>query len=231
MKSALKFVMALTVTILLMLAFRALVFTVYTVRGTAIEPAYKDGDRVLVNRWSYGLRTGGGGMFAYSRWAERRAEKGELVVFNCPQDTLRPVRRREVMAYYCTGVPGDTARAWSAALALPCRGEAVAVTKDNIELISHIYNRYEGRTAGIRSGQLYVDGRRKDCAVFKYDYYWLAPTSPDGRRDTARGMLVPDNHVIGRVVLKITPTRNKTGTHHKNDLTPTPTLPKGGSLK
>lgn len=209
MNNALKFVMALTVTILLMLAFRALVFTVYTVRGTAIGPAYNDGDRVLVNRWSYGLRTGGGGMFAYSRWAARRAERGELVVFNSPLDTLRPVRRREVMAYYCKGVPGDTARAWSAALALPCRGTPVAVTRGNIGLISHIYNRYEGRTAGIRGGRLYVDGKPADCAVFKYDYYWLAPSNPDGMKDGMAGVLVPDNHVIGRVVFRLTPIRKR----------------------
>ena len=54
MKHALRFVMALTVTILLMLAFRALVFTVYTVRGTALEPCLVDGDRVLVNRLAHG---------------------------------------------------------------------------------------------------------------------------------------------------------------------------------
>ena len=224
MNNALKFVMALTVTILLMLAFRALVFTVYTVRGTAIEPAFNNGDRVLVNRWSYGLRTGGGGMFAYSRWAERRAERGELVVFNSPLDTLRPVRRREVMAYYCKGVPGDTARAWSAALALPCRGEAVTVTKENLGLINHIYNMYEGRKARIWGGRLYVDGMAADCAVFKYDYYWLAPSNPDGMTDSMTGMLVPDNHIIGRVVLRLYKAPQPSQT-------PTPTLQKGGSLK
>ena len=68
MRSALKFVMALIVTILLMLAFRALVFTVYTVSGSGLEPCFVSGDRVLVNRWSYGLRTGGGPYFRYTRW-------------------------------------------------------------------------------------------------------------------------------------------------------------------
>ena len=131
------------------------------------------------------------------------------MVFNSPLDTLRPVRRREVMAYYCTHAPGDTARAWSAALPLPCRGTPVTVTRSNIGLISHIYNRYEGRTAGIRGGRLYVDGKPADCAVFKYDYYWLAPSNPDGMKDGMVGVLVPDNHVIGRVILRLTPIRKR----------------------
>ena len=84
MKFALKFVMALIVTTLLMLAFRALVFTVYTVRGTALEPCLVDGDRVLVNRWSYGLRAGGYGPFGYARWIGSQVERGDLVVFNNP---------------------------------------------------------------------------------------------------------------------------------------------------
>ena len=224
MKSALKFVMALTVTILLMLAFRALAFTVYTVRGTALCPAFNNGDRVLVNRWSYGLRTGGGATFGYARWAARPAGRGELVVFNSPEDTLRPVHRRKTMAYFCTAVPGDTVRAWSAALALPRRGEAVAVTKENIGLICHIYNRYEGRTADIRGGRLHVGGRAEDCAVFKYDYYWLAPSCPDGFKDGTTGALVPDNHIIGRVMTRLYKSPQP-------DQTPTPPLPKEGSFK
>lgn len=107
------------------------------------------------------------------------------------------------MAYFCTAVPGDTVRAWSAALALPHRGEAVAVTKENIGLICHIYNRYEGRKADIRGGRLHVGGRAEDCAVFKYDYYWLAPSCPDGFKDGTTGALVPDNHIIGRVMTRL----------------------------
>ena len=152
MKCALKFVMALTVTILLMLAFRALAFTVYTVRGTALEPAFSDGDRVLVNRWSYGLRTGGGKMFRYVRWVARPVERGALL----------------------------------------CR----------------IYNMYEGRKADIRRGRLYVDGRRTDCAMLAYDYYWLEPSRQGAAQAGVKGMLVPENHVVGRVVVRVWPLPN-----------------------
>ena len=132
MKSALKLVLALTATTVLMLAFRALAFTVYTVKGTALEPYFADGDHVLVGRWSYGLRTGGAATFGYARWAARPVRRGELVVFNSPADTLRPVHRRETMAYYCTAVPGDTVATAEGGFVVPGRGIMVCVTEENM---------------------------------------------------------------------------------------------------
>lgn len=51
MSDWLKFVIALAAALVLMLAFRALAFTVYTVDGKGLQPLYIDGDRLLVNRW------------------------------------------------------------------------------------------------------------------------------------------------------------------------------------
>ena len=229
MKSALKFVMALTVTILLMLAFRALAFTVYTVRGTALEPAFSDGDRVLVNRWSYGLRTGGGKMFRYVRWVARPVERGELVVFNNPADTARPVSRRNAMAYYCKGVPGDTVRAGNATLVVPGKGRHITVTAGNIALLCRIYNMYEGRKADIRRGRLYVDGRRTDCAMLAYDYYWLEPSRQGAAQAGVKGMLVPENHVVGRVVVRVWPLPNPPEGGNDDGNSPSPTLPREGA--
>ena len=58
MRSSLKFLMALGIAFVAMLAFRALVMTVCTVDGQGLEPWFQAGDHVVVNRWSYGLRTG-----------------------------------------------------------------------------------------------------------------------------------------------------------------------------
>lgn len=201
MKNALKFVMALTVTILLMLAFRALVFTVYTVRGSALEPCLVDGDRVLVNRWSYGLRTGDGRLFRYSRWIGGRVGRGDLVVFNSPMDTLRPVHRRRTMAYYCTGVPGDTVAVGKKRIVVPGRGVVVSVTPANAGLICYIYDKYEGRRASVSGGKLYVDGRQVDCATFANDYYWLSSGRRSDRSDSRYFGPVPETFIVGRVVM------------------------------
>lgn len=201
MKHALKFVMALTVTILLMLAFRALVFTVYTVRGTALEPCLVDGDRVLVNRWTYGLRTGDGRLFSYARWIGGRVGRGDLVVFNSPADTLRPVHRRETLAYYCTGVPGDTVTAENGRIVVPGKNVAIGVTPANAALIAYLYGKYEGRNARVSGGQLYVDGRRIECATFANDYYWFSSGRRSDKSDSRCFGFVPETFIIGKVIM------------------------------
>lgn len=198
MKIALKFVMALTVTILLMLAFRALVFTVYTVRGTALEPCLVEGDRVLVNRWSYGLRTGGG-MFDYARWAASPVERGDLVVFNSPADKAAQTAMRKVLAYFCTGVPGDTVMAFGARIVVPGKSVPCRVTEANMKLLCLLYNRFEGKKAEVIGGKLFVDGKPERCAMFNNDYYWFSSGRSDDVSDSRSFGFVPETHIIGKV--------------------------------
>jgi len=101
MRGTLKFLVALVVSLVAMLVFRALFFTVYSVGGPGLEPAFETGDRVLVNRWSYGLRTGGEGLFSYDRLCRQSVEKGDYVAFD---DSLG-----RVFIGRCTALPGDTA--------------------------------------------------------------------------------------------------------------------------
>lgn len=209
MNNALKFVMALIVTILLMLAFRALVFTVYTVRGTALEPCLVDGDRVLVNRWSYGLRTGGGGMFNYARWAAAPVERGDLVVFNSPADTAEHVAVRRVQAYFCTGVPGDTVRAFGVRIKVPGKHEPCRVTGANARLLCMLYNRFEGENAEVIGDKLIVNGKETRCAMFKNDYYWFSSGRSGDTSDSRSFGLVPETHVIGKVQMLLYSTDNR----------------------
>ena len=97
----------------LMLAFRAVGLTIYSIGGNGLEPHFIAGDRVLVNRWSYGLRVGGGekGLFGYGRLWRQAVERGDMVAFEHPQSG-------DVMVCRCKGLPGDT---------LDVGGEAVVV--------------------------------------------------------------------------------------------------------
>lgn len=105
MSDWLKFVIALVSAVALVLAFRALAFSVYTVEGNGLQPVYINGDRLLVNRWSYGLRVDGNGMLPYSRMLRKRISKGDIVVFDLPDDSITG----EFIAR-CKAVPGDTLR-------------------------------------------------------------------------------------------------------------------------
>jgi signal peptidase I len=100
MRGTLKFLCALAVAFLVMLAFRALAFTIYTVPGSQFEPTFKAGDCVIVNRWSYGLRTGGSGLFGYDRWCRQQVEKADWVAVN---DSMG-----RILIGQCKAQPSDT---------------------------------------------------------------------------------------------------------------------------
>lgn len=100
MRSTLKFLCAFAVAFVAMLTFRALIFTIYTVPGSTLEPDFKAGDRVMVNRWSYGLRTGGDGLFSYGRLCSQPVSKGDIVAVNDSAGN--------VLIGRCTALPGDT---------------------------------------------------------------------------------------------------------------------------
>lgn len=103
MNQTLKFLLALAVAAVAVLAFRALVVTMYTVEGNSLGPLFKVGDRVLVNRWSYGLRMGGGRLFRYGRVARQGIGRGDIVAFESPADSIGGV-----FICRCKAVPGDT---------------------------------------------------------------------------------------------------------------------------
>ena len=101
MKGAVKFIGAIAVALVVMLAFRSLVMTVCNVDGKGLEPVFQEGDRVVVNRWSYGLRTGEkGSLFDYGRICRQEVKKGDFVAF---EDSLG-----KVLICRCIGLPGDT---------------------------------------------------------------------------------------------------------------------------
>ena len=84
-----------------MLAFRALVMTVCTIGGNGLSPQFLEGDRVVINRWSYGLRTGKkGGLFDYGRICQQKVEKGDFIAF---EDLYG-----RIYICQCAALPGDT---------------------------------------------------------------------------------------------------------------------------
>ena len=105
MRSTLRFLQSLAVALVLMVAARALVATVYTVETTDMEPYFEEGDRILVNRWSYGLRTGvDDQLFSYARVLRQPVRRGDLIAFDDPTDSTGT----RVLMACCKALPGDT---------------------------------------------------------------------------------------------------------------------------
>ena len=101
MKGTLRFIIALAVALVTVLAFRALVMTVCTIEGDGLSPQFIEGDRVVINRWSYGLRTGEkGSLFDYGRICRQKVKKGDFIAF---EDSVG-----RILICQCTALPGDT---------------------------------------------------------------------------------------------------------------------------
>ena len=71
-----------------------------------MENSLYQGEKVLVDKWSYGWRI----PFTASHFLPERAQKGDIVLFNnpVPNDKGTPVFARELFISRCVGIPGDT---------------------------------------------------------------------------------------------------------------------------
>lgn len=104
MKQLLKAVLIAAALVVLIKVFS---FTSCTIPSTGMENSLLRGERVIVNKWSYGLRLPLMGMTGYHRLAARGVERGDIVLFNNPAGK-GTIDRRELFINRCIGLPGDT---------------------------------------------------------------------------------------------------------------------------
>lgn len=109
MKRNLKWIIALAGAIVIVLLLRGFAFTSCLIPSAGMENSLFRGERILVNKWSYGLRLPLMSIFSYHRWGERKVKKEDIIVFNNPASTTEPIiDKREVFISRCVGIPGDT---------------------------------------------------------------------------------------------------------------------------
>lgn len=103
-RQLMQWLLAFAIGALALLFFRATAITLCVVEGPALEPFLLQGDRVVVNRWSYGLRTGvDSGLFAYGRLLRQMPQRGDVVAIDAPGD-----RSGAFLLCRCKALPGDT---------------------------------------------------------------------------------------------------------------------------
>ena len=104
-----KWILAFAGAIVIVLLLRGFAFTSCFIPSTGMENSLFQGERILVNKWSYGLRLPLMSAFSYHRWRERPVQKRDIVVFNNPAGIQQPtIDRREIYISRCIGTPGDT---------------------------------------------------------------------------------------------------------------------------
>ncbi|MDD3036398.1 signal peptidase I [Bacteroides sp.] len=104
-----KWILAFTGAIAIVLLLRGFAFTSCLIPSTGMENSLFEGERIIVNQWSYGLRVPFMSIFSYHRWCEHPVEKQDIVVFNNPAAIKQPtIDQREIFISRCIGTPGDT---------------------------------------------------------------------------------------------------------------------------
>ena len=104
MKQLLK---AVLIAVALVLLIKVFAFTSCTIPSAGMENTLFRGERVIVNKWSYGLRLPLMAWTGYHRLAARPVRRGDILLFNNPAGQ-GSIDRREVFINRCIGLPGDT---------------------------------------------------------------------------------------------------------------------------
>lgn len=96
----------LCTAMLLVWLVRTFAFTSCTIPSTGMENSLYQGERILVNKWSYGLRL----PFTAYHMLSERASKGDVVLFNNPHSRYKDLSlsARSLCISRCAGTPGDT---------------------------------------------------------------------------------------------------------------------------
>ena len=101
MRDLLKFLGSIAAAVIAVTLIKAFAFMVCSVDGPGLEPYFAAGDRVLINRWSYGLRTGRPqSLFDYGRICRQPVRRGDLIAF---EDSVG-----STLICRCTALPGDS---------------------------------------------------------------------------------------------------------------------------
>ena len=106
-KTLLKSAVGCVLTVVLVKAF---LVTSCFIPSSGMENSLYEGEGVLVNKWSYGLRMPFPSVFGYHRIGACDIEEGDIVLFNDPSpgNPSRRMEGRGVFISRCIGIAGDT---------------------------------------------------------------------------------------------------------------------------
>lgn len=174
MAKCLKYGLSLALAFALMLAVRTLVISIHSVTGNGLAPLYQNGDQLLVNRCSYGLRIEGNALLPYSRLMRQPVQRGDIVAFTIP-NTFHPTATVPGSAHPTATVPDGSPSGIVIARCIAVPGDTIRTNK----------------------GVLTVPGL-KTCA--EGDYYWLEAINKQNPIDSRHLGFIHEANIIGRVV-------------------------------
>ena len=196
------------------LGVRFLLWGVYTVGAGGGVAEVLSGDRVVVDRWSYGFRSA---LFTDSvcRYRASSPMVGDWAMFNSP--TVERGARPDTSAL-CVGrvmaLPGDTVwMGYNGAVSasrsykhgclwpvmVPAKGSMIRVYPWSALIYARIIQTHEQHQACVVDTALFVDDRKTDMYRFARDYYWVESGTPSNFYDSRTFGPVPSDFFVGRI--------------------------------
>ena len=223
MKKGCKIAITIVGVALVVVLLRGCVATSYLIPSSGMENSLYQGERILVNKWSYGLRLPFMKLWGYHRWADSPVQKEDILVFNNPANLSEPViDRREVFISRCIGTPGDTLLIDSLFSVIPSEKNAPdqkflysypsqreQQLDSLLSILSIAPNQLLGQDSikNIRSFSRYEhylleQAMNGNCWIqhchFTKDYYWVSANNAINLSDSRLFGFVPEDHIIGK---------------------------------
>ncbi len=215
--------------ILVVVLLRGCVATPYLIPSSGMENSLYRGERILVNKWSYGLRLPFMGLWGYHRWADKPVRKDDILVFNNPANLSQTaIGQREIFISRCLGVPGDTLLVDSLFSVIPSEKSAPD------QKFLYKYPRKKEReldslltALSIRPNRLLGQDTTENVRSFsRYEYYlleqalgsgnWIEPADKENPAEALKPLIIPGRGKSVRVYpWNITLLRNTLVLHEK----------------
>ena len=200
---------AALLALLAVAALRFFVVDMLTIPHDGEAPILIRGDRVWVNRWSYGLRRPLSRWGGYHRYATRQPQRGDWMVFNNPAVETGALPDTSQLYIGCVlACPGDTiwlgnkgrvspvcdypsGCIWP--VAIPSAGSYIRITPWNRSLYKRTAERYSNQPGLFKQGGI-------EYCRFHRDYFWIVSGNEQNMNDSRTFGLVPMEHVVGKAV-------------------------------
>lgn len=210
------FILYLAVGLFIVLLLRGCCFGVLTISSDSGHPSLLSGDRVLINRFSYGLRLPLSRYLGYHRLGGHSYPAcGDWIAFN------QPLVRRDALpdtsAVYVGLVlacPGDTVwmgpdgrisprRSYSRGciwpLRVPAAGTQINMSPWSVSLYSSTITRFEPQVPESLVEGLRTDGRNTSYYTFRHNYFWVFSGHESDLLDSRTFGFIPEEFIQGRV--------------------------------
>ncbi|MEK7849891.1 MAG: signal peptidase I [Candidatus Omnitrophota bacterium] len=160
--------------VVLALIIRSFIIQPFKIPTGSMEPILMPGDRILVLRYSYGLRI----PFTFKKIAKfKTPEIGDIIVFNYPEEIKRAFIKR------CLGLPGDLLEIKN--------GE---VLRNNIPIKKHPINKVYYYNRG-------DFGKEKQVLTVPKDSYFALGDNSASSKDSRYWGFLDEKYIMGKAIV------------------------------